>query len=220
MQAAGAVYSAAASCSAKVQRLSHASTSTSPPRCRSGLFPPPSHKASRVVRCALSTDHMAATDATAVAQRKAQNAGLSKRLAESTRVNDEVAGAIGYDGLHHTGIICENLEKSLEFYCGVLGMSINTARPDDRLYYRGVWLWVGKGTMIHLMELTNPDSTTGRPEHGGEDRHSCIAVNQLDAMADSLTARGCKYTMSKSGRKALFTRDPDGNALEFFELQG
>ena len=26
---------------------------------------------------------------------------------------------------------------------------------------------------------------------------------------------GLEYTMSKSGRPAVFTRDPDGNALEF-----
>ena len=30
--------------------------------------------------------------------------------------------------------------------------------------------------MIHLMELPNPDPVTGRPVHGGEDRHICVSV--------------------------------------------
>ena len=33
--------------------------------------------------------------------------------------------------------------------------------------------------MIHLMELPNPDPLTGRPEHGGRDRHACIAIKDV-----------------------------------------
>jgi glyoxylase I family protein len=33
--------------------------------------------------------------------------------------------------------------------------------------------------MIHLMELPNPDPTTGRPEQGAEDRHVCVFVKDL-----------------------------------------
>ncbi|CAN1799334.1 hypothetical protein LINPERHAP1_LOCUS22074 [Linum perenne] len=59
--------------------------------------------------------------------------------------------------------------------------------------------------MIHLMELPNPDPLTGRPEHGGRDRHACLAIRH-------------PYTLSKSGRPAIFTRDPDANALEFTQV--
>ena len=30
-------------------------------------------------------------------------------------------GGAGILGIHHTGLLCANLERSLEFYCGVLG---------------------------------------------------------------------------------------------------
>jgi hypothetical protein len=33
--------------------------------------------------------------------------------------------------------------------------------------------------MIHLMELPNPDPLTGRPEHGGRDRHTCMAIKDV-----------------------------------------
>lgn len=52
-------------------------------------------------------------------------------------------------------------------------MEINEARPDEKLPYKGAWLWVGS-EMIHLMELPNPDPFEGRPEHGGRDRHVCL----------------------------------------------
>ena len=52
-------------------------------------------------------------------------------------------------------------------------MEVNPERPDDKLPYKGAWLWVG-GEMIHLMELPNPDPMNGRPEHGGRDRHVCL----------------------------------------------
>jgi len=55
---------------------------------------------------------------------------------------------------------------------------VNPARPTDKLPYRGAWLWVGS-EMIHLMELPNPDPLTGRPEHGGRDHHTCIAIKDV-----------------------------------------
>ena len=59
------------------------------------------------------------------------------------------------------------------------------------------------------MELDNPDPIDGRPEHGGRDRHLAFQVQS--------NKHGRKYTMSMSGRAALFTRDLDGNAFEFLE---
>ena len=68
------------------------------------------------------------------------------------------------------------------------------------------------------MELPNPDPLEGRPEHGGRDRHLAITVFSLEPLLRRLRAKGHVYTMSKSGRRALFTRDLDSNAFEFIEL--
>ena len=45
--------------------------------------------------------------------------------------------------MHHVALICANLEASLDFYCGVLGLEVNPDRPHDKLPYRGAWLWIG-----------------------------------------------------------------------------
>ncbi|KNA03326.1 hypothetical protein SOVF_210290 [Spinacia oleracea] len=123
----------------------------------------------------------------------------------------------GVVGMHHVGVLCENLERSLDFYQNILGLEINEARPHDKLPYRGAWLWVGS-EMIHLMELPNPDPLAGRPEHGGRDRHACIAIKDVSKLKEILDKAGIPYTLSRSGRPALFTRDPDSNALEFTQV--
>ncbi|KAJ9688076.1 hypothetical protein PVL29_014030 [Vitis rotundifolia] len=137
---------------------------------------------------------------------------MVKEAISTDRKND-----IGIVSLHHVGILCENLERSFDFYHNLLGFPVNEARPNDKLPYRGAWLWVGS-EMIHLMELPNPDPLTGRPEHGGRDRHACIAIQDVSKLKEILDEAGIPYTLSKSGRPAIFTRDPDANALEFVQV--
>jgi glyoxylase I family protein len=53
--------------------------------------------------------------------------------------------------------------------------------------------------------------------HGGRDRHLAALVSDLDAVAARLDGAGIGYTLSRSGRRALFVRDPDANTLELIE---
>lgn len=115
--------------------------------------------------------------------------------------------------IHHASLIVADVVQSLRFYRDVLGMAL-TERPD--LGFPGAWLQIG-AQQIHLLELTNPDPTIGRPTHGGRDRHVALNIDSLQALRDDLEAAQIPFTLSISGRKALFCRDPDGNALEFIE---
>ncbi|KAJ4875331.1 Lactoylglutathione lyase / glyoxalase I family protein [Raphanus sativus] len=146
---------------------------------------------------------------------QAQGSAEGISVVQEKEVNNQTD--YGVVGVHHVGVLCKNLERSLEFYQNILGLEINEARPHDKLPYRGAWLWVGS-EMIHLMELPNPDPLTGRPEHGGRDRHACIAIRDVSILKQILDKAGIEYTMSRSGRPAIFTRDPDANALEFTQV--
>ena len=118
-------------------------------------------------------------------------------------------------GLHHISLLVQDTGRALDFYRGVLGLEPSDRRPD--LGYPGAWLELGKGQQIHLLELPDPDPRQGRPEHGGRDRHLALQVGDLDALRAALEAAGVVYTLSRSGRRAIFCRDPDSNALEFME---
>ncbi len=117
--------------------------------------------------------------------------------------------------LLHASYIVKDVVVAEAFYCGILGLSKNTTRPN--LPYGGSWLDIGDG-QLHLLELDNPDPVMGRPEHGGRDRHVAMQVESIRTIEKALTASNIKFSFSQSGRKALFCRDPDGNALEFIEF--
>lgn len=119
--------------------------------------------------------------------------------------------------MHHASLLVADIECSLAFYCGVLGLQIDPLRPD--LGYPGAWLQVG-GRQIHLMQLPNPDPLGNRPPHGGRDRHLALTVRDLDKLTSRLDAASLPYTRSASGRRAVFCRDPDQNALELIENSG
>jgi len=113
--------------------------------------------------------------------------------------------------LFHVGLIVADLEKSADFYEGVLGLA-RAARPD--LGFDGVFYDLGSGQQIHLMQLDNPYQDCAQPAHGGRDHHVALYVDDFTAIRNKLDAANIPYTPSKSGRAALFTRDPDGNAVE------
>lgn len=116
--------------------------------------------------------------------------------------------------IHHASLIVTDTSRALQFYCDLLGLGVDDSRPD--LGYPGAWLQIGD-QQIHLLELPNPDPLEGRPIHGGRDRHLALTIDDLDALTQALDSAGIDYTRSRSGRRALFFRDPDGNALELIE---
>ena len=115
--------------------------------------------------------------------------------------------------LNHASFIVADVSLSLTFYCDVLGLQA-VERPD--LGFPGAWLQLGT-QQIHLLELHNPDPISGRPQHGGRDRHIALNALALGPIQDALNKAGIVYTMSISGRRALFCRDFDGNTVEIIE---
>ena len=122
--------------------------------------------------------------------------------------------SLGINCLLHASVIVADTQQSLHFYRDLLGLAVDESRPD--LGYPGAWLNVG-AQQIHLLELPNPDPVQGRPAHGGRDRHIALAIENISVLQHTLEQANIPFTVSKSGRAALFTRDPDGNALEFVQ---
>lgn len=141
-------------------------------------------------------------------------AGAVRRTMLSTRSNLRM-DTVKYGGIQHAGVLVQDKGKALDFYLQVLTMDDDShLRPN--LPYDGAFVRCGTH-QIHLMVLPNPDPLEGRPEHGGRDRHVAVTVESIEPLKENLERRSIPFTMSKSGRRALFCRDPDGNALEFME---
>lgn len=119
--------------------------------------------------------------------------------------------------LLHATFLVVDLDRARIFYEKVLGLVPDGKRPE--MSFPGVWYNVGIHQQIHLMQLPNPEAGLQRPAYGGRDRHIALSVNNLDALMQKLDSASIIYTISMSGRPALFCRDPDDNALEFIEYK-
>ena len=119
--------------------------------------------------------------------------------------------------IHHASVLVADSRRALSFYVDILGMQLDPSRPD--LGFPGVWLRVG-AQQIHLLELKKSHDVEGCPPHVGRDRHTALQVRGLAALQSRLETAGIAYTRSRSGRKAIFCRDPDGNGIELLEVGG
>ncbi|HUX83249.1 MAG TPA: VOC family protein [Halothiobacillus sp.] len=111
----------------------------------------------------------------------------------------------------HVSVMVADVAAARTFYRDVLGFP-EVTRPD--LGFPGAWLRVTDGVDLHLLQLPNPDPVDGRPLHGGRDRHIALRVESTAPFVARLDALDWPHTRSKSGRDAVFFRDPDGNAWE------
>ena len=114
--------------------------------------------------------------------------------------------------IHHVSILTTNVNRSIRFYTGILDLTVSSQRPE--LGFDGAWFEIG-GQQIHLIHA---DPVSGQGETGvrcGRDRHVAFRVEDIDRLVERLNDAGIEFERSRSGRPALFCRDPDGNALEF-----
>ena len=118
--------------------------------------------------------------------------------------------------IHHVSLLVGDTRRALDFYHGILGLEVDESRPA--MDFPGAWLLAGS-QQIHLIEIPGRARAATPAAHGGRDWHVALAVTDLEAPAAALTAHGIAYTLSRSGRRALFCRDPDGNAIELVEAR-
>jgi len=119
-----------------------------------------------------------------------------------------------YAGLHHVSLLVTDLDRAADFYINLLGLEKDALRPD--MVFPGMWLKLGN-QQIHLLSLGDKSSGTGA-EHPGRDSHFALLVTSVSRIEEILIREAIPYHLSKSGRQALFCRDPDGNGIEFVEI--
>ena len=114
-------------------------------------------------------------------------------------------------GMNHFTITAEDRAQTLDYYCGLLGLS-EGHRPD--LGFPGAWLYAGgdAGGAAHLLGPADaghsaPASSTTWPS----------ARAGLKAMKARFDARGWKYDLRQqagAGTWQLFSHDPNGARVE------
>ena len=118
--------------------------------------------------------------------------------------------------LAHTMIRIRNLEASLEFYCGFLGLQ-EIRRKD--LGDEATLVFLTDDSQNHQIELTfNKD---GRDYTIGDQfGHLAFHVDDLDRVISDIKDRGWWFRQSKlsSSSQYIFIHDPDGYDIEILQV--
>ncbi len=110
-------------------------------------------------------------------------------------------------GIHHVSVNVHDAAAAVEFYVGVLGMSLRSDRPE--FGFDGAWLDLG-GQQVHLIEGPVPADCG---------QHFAIRVSGLDDVVAELRSRGVEVSGPKpvGAARQAFLRDPSGNRIELHE---
>ena len=121
----------------------------------------------------------------------------------------------------HTMLRVGDLERSVAFYTGVLGMRVlrTTDRPDQR--YTLAFVGYGDESQGAVLELTY-NYGVDRYELGTAYGHVAIEVDDAKRACDEVRARGGTVTRDagpvKGGTTVIaFVQDPDGYKIELIE---
>jgi len=124
-------------------------------------------------------------------------------------------------------LICSSIERSLEFYVGVLGFTVRYARPEERFAYLE-----RDGAEIMLEQPTGRTFLTAPLEHPyGRGINLQIEVADVQALYAAVRASAWPLLLELEekwyrqdqlmrGNRQFVIQDPDGYVLRFFDDLG
>ena len=113
-------------------------------------------------------------------------------------------------GMNHFTVIAEDENKTLDFYVGLLGLTVGP-RPD--LGFPGAWLYAGGPQAVLHMYFDRPVP----PQRAGVIDHMAFSARDLRAVKARFDASGIKYDLRQqvgAGTWQLFCFDPNGAKVE------
>jgi catechol 2,3-dioxygenase-like lactoylglutathione lyase family enzyme len=115
-------------------------------------------------------------------------------------------------GLAHLCFSVADLNRSIEFYCGKLGLrrAFDFVRDNGELY--GVYLKAGPRVFIELFK----GEVAPRDEHQSF-KHICLEVDEIHTTVKDLRGKGIEVgeiTLGLDHSYQAWLSDPDGNRIE------
>jgi catechol 2,3-dioxygenase-like lactoylglutathione lyase family enzyme len=123
-------------------------------------------------------------------------------------------------GIGHLALTVPDMEKSLHFYCEVLGFKKAFEIHDNDDLPWIVYIKVCGGQFIELFYggLNKPE----RVEKPIGFNHLCLEVDDIHEIANHLKSQGIALDVEpKQGKDTNYqcwAKDPDGNRIEFMQL--
>ncbi|MBE9051710.1 lactoylglutathione lyase [Nostocales cyanobacterium LEGE 11386] len=124
--------------------------------------------------------------------------------------------------LLHTMLRVGNLEKSLKFYCDVLGMKLLRRKDYPGGEFTLAFIGYGDESDNTVIELTY-NWGVEKYELGNAYGHIALGVNDIYATCEEIKSRGGKVTrepgpMKHGSTVIAFVEDPDGYKVELIQI--
>ena len=138
----------------------------------------------------------------------------------------------------HTGLTVRDLDRSLGFYCDLLGMDLVFAQEKQGGYLAAIvgypdahvrmahLAFPGDAQRIELFQYLVPEpvGAPAEPRAVGI-THVCLVVDDLAGAYERLRAAGIRFvsppvrvdTGANAGGQGVYLRDPDGGLVELFQ---
>ena len=120
--------------------------------------------------------------------------------------------------LNHYTIMTRDLERTKDFYCDIVGLTVGDRPP---LNFPGYWLYCGGIPTVHLLGYRAQDPMIpdgpSYPAKTGRLDHIAFSCVDLKGMKANLHGRDIKYderVLPRLNMTQLFYLDPDGIAVE------
>lgn len=122
--------------------------------------------------------------------------------------------------IHHIAIICQDYQKSKDFYTNILGLTIQQeVYREDRDSYKCDLLLNGE-YVIELFSFPDPPERPSWPEAVGL-RHLAFEVDDIEQAVTTLTRQGIDVEPIRldpyTNKQFAFFADPDGLPIELYE---
>lgn len=125
-------------------------------------------------------------------------------------------------GFEHVGMTVSNMERAIDFYCGLLGLHLRLRRTTAGGEL--AFLDAGGG----MLEIAAPAHEVGLfrdvPHSEAGFRHITLAYDDVDAMVERLEEAGVSIVEGPRDayntemiKRVVFVRDPDGILVELVE---
>ncbi|MDE0406476.1 MAG: VOC family protein [Alphaproteobacteria bacterium] len=125
----------------------------------------------------------------------------------------------------HTMVRVSDLDKSLAFYCGLLGMVETRRTESERGRYTNIFLAasadeaVARDAKAPVLELTynwDPEDYKGGRNFG----HLAFEVDDIYGLCQSLSEAGVTVNRPPRDGYMAFIRSPDGISIELLQAGG
>ncbi len=122
----------------------------------------------------------------------------------------------------HTMLRVGNLEKSLDFYCNVLGMKLLRQKEYPNGKFTLAFVGYGDEVSNTVIELTH-NWDTDNYDIGNGYGHIALGVDDIYGTCEQIKALGGKVTrepgpMKHGSTVIAFVEDPDGYKIELIQL--